>query len=112
MTTLHGLMRTKERTGRNEAQALRMIENASRRGKTHEAFCSLEKEYIRQQGQKGINCRAVVYNDYCFIFGREDVCITMYKLPPWFGRKVHFDGKTRIRNVRQYYRELSAIGRV
>ena len=107
MTTYHGMIRVCERAKCSTDLALRMIENASIRGKDASAFASWEHNYLKTQGEKQGNCRAVAYNGFCFIFGGDGLCVTMYKLPRWFGKKKHFDGKTKIRKMKKYYRNYA-----
>lgn len=100
MTTLHSLERAKERMGMNEKSAIKEIERALERGKTAEEFTSWERNYLSKEA-KG-DCRAMAYNGYCYIFKSDDTCLTMYRLPVWFGKKKHFDGKKRIKNFKSY----------
>ena len=102
MTTFHALQRTKERTGFNHKASERLIANAITRGKGAQSFAAKEREYLeRQESKKGY--WTIVYNSLCFIFSNDGVCITVYKLPPWFGKK-QYDGKQVIRNNKKYIR--------
>ena len=102
MTTFHALQRTKERTGFNQKTSERLIANAIKRGKSAHTFAAKEREYLeRQESKKGK--RTIVYNSLCFIFSNDDVCITVYPVPVWFG-KTQYDGKQKIRNSKKYIR--------
>lgn len=103
MTTTHGLTRTKERTGYNTSTAARFIENAIQRGKMPTAMPTRERRYLQQQEAKE-GCNALYYNGFCFIVSTEGYCVTMYPAPKWFGKKPHYDGKERIRNIKRYAR--------
>lgn len=92
MTTFHAIQRTKERAGYNHAGSTRFIENAIMRGKGIEEFGSIEREYLKYEERKQ-GCKVLVYNSYCFIISNEGICITMFKLPIWFGRKRRNTGR-------------------
>lgn len=102
MATVHSLERAKERAGINEKKAYKMIDRALERGKRAEDFSSWERDYLREEG-KG-NATAIAYNNYCFIVSEDGFCLTVYPLPTWFGKKKHFKGKERIRNMKAYSR--------
>lgn len=99
-TTIHCIERAKERTGTNERKAYKMISLALERGKTSEDFTSWERDYL--QNEAANNCVALAYNGYCYIVNEDGFCITLYKLPSWFGKKKHFNGKERIRDYKKY----------
>jgi len=102
MTAYHALQRTSKRTGFNTRASGRFIANAIERGKNAEAFASKEREYLRKrEAEQG--CETVVYNDYCFIIGDGGYCVTMFRVPKWFGKK-QYDGKREIRDVKKYAR--------
>ena len=100
--TKHSLLRSKKRLGLNKRCAEKVISTALIRGKTAENFSSWEKTYLESEGLNG--CQAIAYNGFCFIVSRGNTCITLYRLPSWFGQKKHFDGKTKIRNAKKYYK--------
>ncbi len=104
MYTHHSLKRTTERAGVNRKAAVRMIENARTRGKESSNFGNCERKYL--QGKETEGRRTVIYAGYCFVFNAQDVCITMYSVPVWFGKTQH-QGKKQIRNPRKYYRNYS-----
>lgn len=100
--TKHSVYRMKERLGINERKAKKRLFDAVERGTSAEAFSSWEHSFL--VGQSRNNCVAVAYNGYCYIIGEDKVCVTLYPLPVWFGKKKHFDGKEKIRNVKKYYK--------
>ena len=101
MITNHALQRTQERTGFNPETSKRFITNAIQRGKSAESLNSREREYL---SQPIADRRAMVYNSYCFIVSKDDVCITVFGAPKWFGKKAQFHGKERIRDAKKYLR--------
>ena len=100
--TFHSLDRAKERVGVKGKQAEKMIRLAVERGKGAECFTSQEKRYLEIASSKGEN--AVAYNNFCYIINEYGMCITMYPLPGWFGKKKRFDGKKKIRDLKKYSR--------
>lgn len=100
--THHSIERTKQRAKLNNESAMRMIERARARGKGMEDFKSRERDYLLGKSEE--EKRALVYDHYCFIFGLEGKCITMYEVPSWFGKKKNYSGKKAIRNVKKYIR--------
>ena len=102
MTTYHALQRTNERTGLNIKSSQRFIANAIERGKQSTDFTAKEREYL-QRRESNKERRTVVYNSYCLIVSADDICITIFQLPKWFGKK-QYDGKQKIRNARKYIR--------
>lgn len=103
--TIHSIERTKERMGVNEKNAMRIIDRAIKKGKRAEDFASWERDYLLNQGDDG--SIAIAYNDYCYIVGENGFCLTVFKLPTWFSKKKHFDGKERIRNMKTYSRKYN-----
>ena len=102
MTSRHSLERAKERLGFNRKYAASIIENGIQRG---QAACSFrvgaEREWLEKRSQNG--CQALVYNGLCIIVSPNGNCVTVYELPPWFGKKVRFDHRNRrIRNCVRY----------
>lgn len=86
MTTVHSLKRMKERMGRRGRTAVRIVENAYRRGRTaDDAVTDLERQYLRHVGRNG-NYTARIYQDHCFIFA-GDRCITVLPLPEYLRQK-------------------------
>ena len=102
MATFHSLERAKQRAGLNERRAYKMIDLALTRGKTAASFSSWERDYLENTAQA--DRVAVAFNNYCYIFSDAGRCLTMYPLPKWFGKKKHFAGKERIRNMKVYAR--------
>ncbi len=100
MCTEHSIRRTSERTGFRGESAVRFIENGMSRGKTAADFTQDENEYLSRIPYD--NCTAMAYNGYCLIISDKGDCVTVYRLPEWFGKKRFYDGKTRIRNVKRY----------
>lgn len=100
-TTKHCVDRMKDRLGVNERKAEKRILDAIERGSTAEAFSSWERSFLAKEAHG--DCTALAYNGYCYIVNANKVCITLYPLPAWFGKKKHFDGKEKIRNVKKYY---------
>ena len=104
MTTYHAVQRTQERAGMNASKAERFVKNAVKRGLGAEAFKSIEHEYLKSFNDES-GCRAIAYNSYCFIVSVDDVCITMFSLPNWFGKnnkdKQH-KKKQKLRDVTKY----------
>lgn len=101
--TRHGFERAKERLGYNGKTAEHFIKNAEQRGKGPEEFHTRkERNWLEKQGGRG--CTAIVYNGYCVILAETNTCVTLYKVPVWFGKRGCYDGKTQIRNVSKYQR--------
>lgn len=99
-TTYHSIDRAKERAGLNERKATKMIEHALERGKSASDFSSMEKNFLESGGHNG--CTAIAYNNFCYIVNENGICVTLYPLPTWFGKKKHFNGKEPIRNYKKY----------
>ena len=106
-TTAHGLERAKERMDCSEKKAIRTIEQAISRGKHAEDFSSKERDFLKRLETN--NCIAVAYNKFCYIINELGACVTMYALPTWFGKKRHFVGKERIKNLKAYSRMNNII---
>lgn len=100
-TTKHSIERIKDRLGVNARKAEKRISDAVSRGADAENFSARERKYLLDKADRG--CTAKVYDGYCYIVGENDVCVTLYRLPSWFGKKKHFDGKEKIRNYKKYY---------
>ena len=100
--TIHSLERAKERIGCNKKNAEKQIERALVRGKKADDFTSWEKSFL--QGESSETTTAIAYNNYCYIVSSDGMCVTLYPLPVWFGKKKHFDGKEKIRNMKVYAR--------
>ena len=101
MITAHGLLRAEERTGYHTEAATRFVERALQRGKHPQEMPARERKYLIQKEKKE-DCNALFYNGFCFIVSMEGVCVTMYQAPKWFGKRDHYIGKKRIRNVKEY----------
>lgn len=101
--TNHGKEREKERAGLSGRRAKRQFQLALERGKRMEDFhSSMERDYLKNRTTD--KTFAIVYNRYCYIVSDENVVITVFAVPRWFGKKKNFDGKTRIRNIKKYER--------
>lgn len=98
--SIHSLKRAKERAGLNEKAAEKQIARAMRDGKCADAFSSWERSYLEKEAYG--DCVAVAYSGFCYIVNSDGLCVTMYPLPVWFGKKKQFDGKERIRNPKTY----------
>ena len=98
--TVHSIDRARERFATNEKTATKNIHLALERGKTADEFTSKERDFLINTAQGDVT--ALAYNNFCYLVNSEGFCVTMYPLPAWFGKKKHFDGKERIRNVKTY----------
>lgn len=97
------MRRSMERTRFNLRTSAKLIEDALERGKRAEDFTGRERKFLSGKTDEGIS--AIVYNGYCFIVNDwEGICITMYQLPGWFGKKQTYCGKEKIRNPYKYRR--------
>lgn len=107
ITSVHGLIRTMERTERSDRQALRFIQNAWTRGKSMEQLeTKWQKRFlaIRNSLLSDGYTNLRVYSGFLFIFSASGRLITMYPLPRSFTHKRVFDGKTLVRDARKYSR--------
>jgi len=102
MTTFHALQRTQERAGLNLKQSSRFISNAIKRGLKADEFESAERDYLKSY-EYSYGCYAIVYNSFCFIVSDGGICITMFTLPKWFGKKRLFYGKERVRDTKKFF---------
>ena len=100
MCTNHSIERANERTRYNGKTAIRFIENGIARGKTADQFAQKESKYLTSLARD--NCVAKAYNGYCLIVSEYGACVTIYRLPEWFGKKRYYDGKKQVRNVKSY----------
>ena len=108
IVTIHGVSRAKERCNvKNVRSAEKNVSLAVQRGKRAEDCTSWEREYLSKEAYD--NCIAIAYNNFCYIVNADGICVTLYPLPAWFGKKKHFDGKERIRNYKQYCRNNSGF---
>ena len=97
----HSLERAKERQKlKNQRAAERNMDRALRNGKRAEDCSSWERNFLLHESHD--DCVAVAYNGFCYIFNEQDVCVTLYPLPPWFEKKKRFVGKERIRDYKRY----------
>ena len=104
--SIHSMERARERCNlKNDEVAARSIDLAYERGRSAGDLASWERNFLLSKSQG--NCSAVAYNNYCYIMSDTGVCVTVYELPRWFGRKKHFDGKARIRDYRKYMRNYA-----
>ena len=99
MCTNHSLERAAERTRYSGKSAEHFIRNGITRGKTAEAFTHREHEWLTGLAREG--CIPKVYNGYCLIVSGDGVCVTLYELPGWFGKKRRYDGDKPIRNAKR-----------
>jgi len=100
MITQHAIQRTSERTGLNLVASARFIRNGIERGKGINSFGSNERSFLlKEEAKEGR--RAIVYNGFYLLFSKDNHCVTVIRLPVWFGKK-QFDGKREIRNARRY----------
>ena len=106
----HSIVRAKERLGYNKRNAEKQIELAMSRGKTADEFTSWERDYLK--GECGDATTAIAYNNFCYIVSDTGICVTLYPLPVWFGKKKHFNGKEKIRNMKSYMRNNSMMEEV
>ena len=103
LATYHSIIRTKDRMNeKNIRSAEKNISLARSRGKTARDYTSWEREYLIHETRD--DCLPVAYRGHCYIFNAADVCVTMYPLPAWFGKKKQFSGKERIRDMKKYQR--------
>lgn len=102
MTSKHSLVRAKERLGLNPSMAEHFIRNAISRGKRIDDYRpGKEREWLEQRNTEGFII--LVYNNYCFIVKEESqLCITLYSLPQWFGKRKFYSEKGKIRNYCKY----------
>lgn len=100
IVTNHGYERAEQRLGLTKEQADRKIRNVLAKGRDYTKFTSKEKQYLRSQERKG--ARAFAYDGFCYIIADDNVCITTYRLPSWFGKSRNYDGKTKIKNLKKY----------
>lgn len=103
IVTIHGANRLKERCKvKNNRSVEKNVTRALQRGK-HAADCtSWEKVFLLKECHS--DCTAIAYNGFCYVFNSNNVCVTLYPLPSWFGKKKHFNGKERIRKFKKYCR--------
>ena len=101
MCTYHSIKRANERTRYSGRSAVRFIENGISRGKTADDFTQDESRYLSSIAYD--NCTAKANNGFCLIISEAGDCVTLYRLPEWFGKKRFYSAKTRIRNVKRYY---------
>ena len=103
IVTVHGVSRAKERCNvKNVRSAEKNVTLAIQRGKRADDCTSWERTYLENEAHD--DCVAVAYNNFCYIINPAGVCVTIYQLPAWFGKKKHFNGKERIRNFKKYNR--------
>ena len=103
IASLHAAQRVKERRHlKNSGSVERNMQLALQRGKRAEDCTSWEREFLNTIPRN--DCTAIAYNNFCYIFSDSNICVTVYALPAWFGKKKAFNGKERIRNYKSYYR--------
>lgn len=96
-TTLHSIVRAKERIGMNPRAAEHFLKNALERGKDKSMFSCEQKRRWLAAKENACGFTALIYNDICLIVDRG-VVITLYEVPGWFKRASRYSGKERIRN--------------
>lgn len=101
MNSLHAEMRIKERAGFGVDTAEKMSERAWNYGKIYIEYSGREREYLK--GKSINNSIAVCYGGYIYIFTIAGLCITMYQVPSWFGKKDYYECKKIVRNPKKYY---------
>ena len=106
MTTYHAVKRAQERAGMSIGKAERFVRNAVKRGLGADSFKSIEYEYLKSYDNAD-GCRALAYNSYCFVVSSDDVCITMFALPDWFGKNNKNKKKKKLCDVTK--RSLSCL---
>ena len=104
MTSFHSIERAKERLGFNRKYAAGLLERALVRGQIAADFKQkTEKAWMERQAGNGY--KAVAYNGCCLIVSPDNVCVTVYPLPKWFGKKKRYDEKNEeIRHFSRYQR--------
>ena len=101
-TTLHSIVRAKERIGMNPRAAEHFMRNALERGKDKTMFACEQKRRWLEAKENACGCTALVYNNMCLIVDRYDAVITLYEVPGWFRRSSRYSGKERIRNQAKF----------
>lgn len=86
----------------NSRKANKLVSLAELRGKCAENFASNVEKNFLLRCEKNNKSKAKAYNNFCYIFNEDNVCVTLYKLPSWFMRKKHYNGKEKIKNVKKY----------
>ena len=97
----HSVKRAHERLGLNASGAEAFLTRAFAEGMDSGDFSSRERRYLEDKGLRGGIIK--VFCGYCCVFSDTAVCITVFRLPSWFGKK-HYDGKKKIRDPKNYYR--------
>lgn len=108
----HSIERAIERIGLERKAAERFLLNGLRHGRTGDHYSGRERRFLESHA-KGDQLSAIAYNGYCLVMCDDKVCLTVYALPDWFGKKIRYDHKKRIRNAKKYMRfegQLSALG--
>ena len=103
LNSWHSVNRAKERAGMNYKKAQKMMNRARERGIGSESCrWSLDRQFL--ESRTNDTAKAIEYNGFCFIFDREtNTCITMYGLPPYFGKKKTFYKQEGRRNRAMVY---------
>ena len=104
--TFHSLVRAKERIGVKGKHAEKRIRLAVDRGKSAEYFSAKEKRYLEHESSNGLT--ALAYNAFCYLVNDDGLCVTMYPLPNWFGKKMYYTEKEKIRDVKKYFRNYNS----
>lgn len=91
MTSCHSIERAKERIGINARTAEHVMRNALERGKDKTEFGWRQQSWLTAK-ETACGCRALIYNDYCFIVNQDDLIVTLYKFDDTFMSAV-FDGQ-------------------
>lgn len=99
--TEHSIERAMERIGLERDAAERFLLNGMVRGKSGEFYSGKEKRFLETHA-KGECLSSIAYNGYCLVMSDDQVCLTVYALPEWFGKKEYYDHKERIRNAKKF----------
>lgn len=102
VASYHSVNRAMERCRvKNVRAAEKRIATALQRGKQASEYSSWERSYLMDRAS---DCTAIAYNNFCYLVNEDGMCITLYPLPAWFGKKKRFQGKERIRDMKKYQR--------
>lgn len=99
--TEHSIERAMERIGLERDAAERFLLNGMVRGKSGEFYSGKEKRFLETHA-KGDRLSSIAYNGYCLVMCDDQVCLTVYALPDWFGKKERYNHKERIRKAKKY----------
>jgi len=102
LTTSHFVDRAKARLGINEKDAESLAKRVTKyEGQSCGKQRSREQRWVTQRCKEGY--KAIVYQGNCFIVSEDDVYITVYPLPFWYGKKTQYDDKNEpVRKPKKY----------